>query len=164
MERRQAIRGITILAVGSSLLPSCNFTGDQKASFFSNKEVKQIAAICGAILPVTDEKFKPEMSSEAFTMMAVEECYSPEEKEKYKLGLQTFMNSATEDFTKQGKDQQLEVLKSALSEGADENVRYFVSQTRRLILRNFTTTKSFMEGQRSYSMIPKPYKACIKIS
>ena len=164
MERRQAIRGITILAIGSSFLPSCKLSSDQKSSQNNSQELKFLASVCGAILPVTDQKFKTELSSDAFTMMCVEECFSPEEKEKYKLGLQTFMNSSSEDFTKQGKDKQLEILKHALSEDADENVRFFLSQTRRLVLRNFTTTKSFMEGQRAYSMIPKPYTACVKLS
>ncbi|WP_353483549.1 gluconate 2-dehydrogenase subunit 3 family protein [Haliscomenobacter sp.] len=174
MERRDAIKytasilGISILGA-ETFLAGCTNAGD-KASFFSTKEIRLLDEIGETILPETDRSPGAKAAQiGAFISSYVGDCYSAEEQEIFKLGLQNIQQIAQEkygqDFLNTSPADRLTLLteldKTAKAHGDAPPVHYFAMMKQLAILGYFSSKPGVTQAMR-YNPVPGGYDGCVE--
>ena len=168
MRRRQAMKGLAMITVGAGFVMACRTSS--KDTVYTNLaidtgEEADIRAICDAILPLVKSDAIPQLDSASFALMSVNDCFSPEEQQKYVQGFRKYKKmSSKANLSNLTAEEHLTLFKEASKEDGDEDLRFFASQTRNLVIRNFTVSQTYMEQYRAYKMLPGTYVACKQIS
>jgi hypothetical protein len=174
MERRDAIKytasilGFSILGA-ETFLAGCTNTED-KASFFSAKEIRLLDEIGETILPETDRSPGAKAAQiGAFISSYVSDCYSAEEQEIFKSGLQNIQQIAQEKygqgFLKISPADRLALLteldKTAKARGDAPPMHYFAMMKQVTILGYFSSKPGVTQAMR-YNPVPGAYDGCVE--
>lgn len=173
MNRRTAIRTAFIFSAGATLLPSC-LQKDTTAISLTNivvdgEQQKMLAALVETIIPTTKFIGAAEVKAHEFTLMMVDDCYSPEKQKLFTTGLQQFDKLVNTKYGKSFADcssqQKNEWLTSVENKTAipDEVVQFYQT-TKQHTLQAFTSSKQYMVDVRKYNMVPGPnFKGCVPL-
>ena len=173
MERRKALKGLAIIAAGVSFLPSCKSDVKTLNKFpklvgLDASKQESIKGICNAILPIRNTDVTIPIATDEFLLMSLNDCYAPEDQQKYMNGFEEFSKLVSVNSSKSYADlaveEQKAIFQEALRDQSSENLKFFARTTKGLVLRNFTTSQVFMEKYRDYKMLPGTYIACKAIS
>jgi len=173
MDRRAAIRSFIIFSAGAGLLPSC-LQKDGKVSIpLNNIKVDSdgnelMASLTEAILPTTNTPGAKSLSSHAFVLMMVDECFKKEEQEKFMRGLQQFDEVARKKsgsgFSAADAKQKSELL-TAIEAKKDipAEVLSFYNAVKSLAIQSFTGSKYYLTEVRKYDMVPGRFHGCFPV-
>ncbi|HTD93282.1 MAG TPA: gluconate 2-dehydrogenase subunit 3 family protein [Chitinophagaceae bacterium] len=174
MNRRTAIRNAVVIAAGASLLPSC-FREDKPAIALRNislsgKEEEMLAQLAEIIIPTTDFIGAKDLHAYEFILTMVDDCYSPEQQDKFVAGLKKFNEVSKEktgdsfaNATPQQKKDFLAIVES--KKDIPEEVVDFYSIAKRHTIQAFTGSQQFMEGIGKYKIIPGiNFRGCVAIA
>ena len=170
MKRRQAIQSIAAVTSAIVLLPSCEFeSGPVYANLpLESSQKKLIEQLSDAVLPKGNLEINTRESTLNFLLTIINDCYSPEDIEKYVLGLGEFQNyidqSYNRSFKKLNEENKSEVLNYlSKSENRAESMKYFYNTTKRLTVQHFTTSEYFLTTYLDFEYMPYRYHGCVNI-
>jgi len=170
MKRRQAIQSIAAVTSAIVLLPSCEFeSGPVYANLpLESSQKKLIEQLSEAVLPKGNLEINTPESTLNFLLTIINDCYSPEDIEKYVLGLGDFQNyidqSYNQSFKKLNEENKSEVLNYlSKSENRAESMKYFYNTTKRLTVQHFTTSEYFLTTYLDFEYMPYRYHGCVNI-
>jgi hypothetical protein len=157
MRRRAFLRGASVL-LGSSALGSVleAFAATlRQPSFFSESEMRTLAALVDTILPETDSPSASAAGTHFFIDLAIPACATPAAQKTFRDGLRSFVSK---DFDKLAADRRIALLKSrAESDQAPEYDHSFFK-----ILKDYTLTGYFLSETGAtralaYEQVPGGY-------
>lgn len=167
MKRRIAIKNIAAYSIAVSFLPSCNM---EEIPFYENlqlekEQYKLLSELSEFILPKKEtEIFTPEKTVD-FILTIINDCYSPDEIEKYKKGLIEFQNTSQENynstFQRLNAIQRTELIEKIRD--MELSASYFFSITKDLTKEHFTTSEYFMKKYRDFEFAPGRYLGSVEI-
>jgi len=173
MNRRTAIRTVLIFSAGATLLPSClqkdKTTISLKNISVTGDQEKMLAQLAETIIPTTNFIGAAGVKAHEFTLMMVDDCYSPDKQKLFMTGLQQFEKMVTKKYGKSFADctiQQKNEWLTAIENKKDipGDVLQFYQTAKRHILQVFTSSKQYMVDVRKYNMVPGPnFKGCIPV-
>lgn len=174
MNRRHAIRTAFIFSAGAALLPSCLQKDTTTAIDFKNivvnsEQQKMLAQLTATIIPTTKFIGAAEVKAHEFTLMMVDDCYSPEKQKLFTDGMQQFDKLVSTKYGKSfidcSNDQKTAWL-TAIENKKDipDDVVQFYQTTKQHTLQAFTSCKQYMVDVRKYNMVPGPdFKGCLPL-
>jgi len=143
MRRRAFLQGSSVL-LGSSALGSVleafaqtPSPGPRKATFFSESELRTLAALVDTILPATDSPAASAADTHYFIDLAIPACATPAAQETFRKGLRAF---ATKGFDKLAPDKRVALLKARAEK--DQTPAY--DQSFFKILKDYTLSGYFL--------------------
>ena len=172
MNRRHAIRTAFIFSAGAALLPSC-LQKDTTTSIplnnivVNSEQQKMLAQLAAAIIPTTKFIGAAEVKAHEFTLLMVDDCYSPEKQKLFTDGLQQFDKLVNSKYGKPFagcSNQQITAWLTAIENKKDmpDEVVQFYQTTKQHTLQAFTSCKQYMVDVRKYNMVPGPgFKGCV---
>lgn len=174
MNRRHAIRTAFIFSAGATLLPSCLQKDTTTAISLNNivvnnEQQKMLAQLAAAIIPTTKFIGAAEVKAHEFTLMMVDDCYSPEKQQLFINGLQQFNKLVTSKYGEPFADcsnEQKTAWLTAIENKKDipDEVVQFYQTTKQHTLQAFTSCKQYMVDVRKYNMVPGPgFKGCVSL-
>ena len=180
MDRREALKAVAILMGGaisasslSMMLNSCTTeTKQSKEDNFTNSEKKIIERMCDIIIPRTDTPGAIDARAPAFLVMMMQECYTPEDQEKFHLGLASFDKKCKEisgaSFLKLTEEKQEEVVKALDAEvlgkgnkNKKDDQSTFYRNLKALTLLGFFTSEPGATETLRYAQVPGKFEGCI---
>lgn len=173
MNRRNAIGNIVVLSLGSMVLPSCDQRDEAifkiKNLPLTGNEEKLMSQLADAIIPTTAFIGASGVKAHEFTLKMVDDCYDPDQQNKYLTGLKEFDKLAKgkygSSFTSIASPQKLEWL-SSLEKKKDipEEALFFYETTKKHTLQAFTSSKEYMTDVLKYKMVPgSNFKGCVPV-
>ena len=173
MNRRTVIKNIVIVSAAGSLLPSCLHSDAKPASAFkkiniSSKQEEMLAQFSQTVIPTTDTPGAKEQRSHEFALTMVDDCFSPEEQQKFMGGLKAFEEYSQKKYSGSFSSLDNKLKKQLLSEletkkDAPKDVIGFYKIMRGLTLQGYTGSEYFMTNVGKYNIIPKHYKGCVHV-
>lgn len=173
MDRRSSIKTLLILSAGAAILPSC-LQEEKKPSVavknfkINANEEDMVASVCDTMIPSGKTPGAKDVGAYQFALMMMDECYSPEQQEKFMEGLKDFDNFSkkitNKSFTKATPAEREEVLKSVESKKeVPENVAFFYNSTKKLTLEAFTQSKYYLTKVHLYELVPGKFYGCVPV-
>jgi hypothetical protein len=174
MDRRTALRYVTLSGAAAMLLPGC-LTDKKKVSVaLANLQVTAedealLAELADTILPAAGDKpGAKQLETHLFTLVMVDDCVAPGDKEKFMKGLRAFNTSFEGDaFLDMTPEKRLEALTEFEKEmeSKDESLKYFYSTARGYTIYGFTTSQYFLTEVRNFKLVPGPvFRGCVPVS
>lgn len=172
MNRRIAIRNVVLISAGAVFMPSC--LSHEKPSVvlknfqLTSAENNLLAQLADTLIPKTGFIGASDLKTHEFVLTMVDDCYSPEEQQKFVSGLKTFDELAArrlnKPFTKSTADEKLQWL-VAVESGKDmpEDLLAFYNTSRKHIIQGFTSSKPFLIDIRNYKIIPGNQYRCVPL-
>lgn len=170
MKRRQAIQNIALITSGIALMPACNF---ENAPVFENVPLERgqwtlIEQLTGAILPKGELEITTPESTPQYVLTMLNDCYGPEDIQQYLAGIKAFQKHLKEkhgsSFAKLDSEQQMAALEGiGNAESTPEELQYFLSTTKRLTVRHFTTSEYFMTNYLDFEFAPARFNGCVAV-
>jgi len=171
MNRRTVIKGVGIAAVGTWLIPSCDFIASPPVKthpVLSNiplmpKDWNLLDEVMQLILPTKGLDIETPESTAEFVLNFVNDCKETEEIERFKEGI-TALNTEVE--TKFGKsldkieESEKQQWMDDLYQNAPEPLCFFLETSRELSIKHFTTSAFFMENYLDYEFVPARFHVC----
>jgi hypothetical protein len=157
MRRRAFLRGSSVL-LGSSALGSVleAFAATlRKPTFFSDAELRTIAALVDTILPATDSPAASAADTHYFIDLAIPACATPAAQKTFRTGLRAL---ASKNFAGSPPDKQVALLRArAAQDQAPEYDQSFFK-----ILKDYTLTGYFLSETGAtkalaYEQVPGGY-------
>jgi len=174
MNRRKAISNIVTISIGAMVLPSCAQKDEAglvklKNISITGNEEKMLSQLSDAILPLKKLKEYPDNKPWEFALMMVDDCYEPEDQQKFISGLKAFDQLAKKkygsSFTNCTAQQKLEWM-NAIEKKNDipDDVQYFYRTTKRHTIQAFTSSREYMTNVMKYKMVPgSNFKGCVSV-
>ena len=168
MKRRKAIQQIGILSASLALLPACNVetwpTYDNIPIDVSQQ--KLIARLTQAILPQGETAVSLPEPTPHFVLTMINDCYAPEDIQKYMIGLNIFEQYVQDDYQKnfdQLNPEQTVLLFTEISESPllPKSVKYFLNTTKHLTVQQYTTSEYFMKNHLKFEFVPGRFHGCV---
>jgi len=105
MERRLVIKQILIMAGGLALLPSCLRDAGKSSVLLKNLDISLdqenlLAEIAETIIPKTSTPGAKELNIHLFVLKMLDDCYEPEEQERFVKGLEALKDQTQDLFGK----------------------------------------------------------------
>jgi hypothetical protein len=184
MKRRSALKGLSALAIGVTLFPSCS---DQLALdpniteglIFSEKQSMWIETISDAILPKEGLNLTAFETFPEFVSKMIPFEKPAEDQIAFVRGYNNCTDEIREMFTsnidKVGPEQIIEYFGDILNhvsevriEDAEEaqiiaDKSFFCKELRSLSIRHLTSSKEYQEGILEYQLVPGFYNACVPV-
>ena len=170
MNRRQALQNLALISAGIALLPACDFETwpEYEHIPLESDHKKLIKWLTEAIIPKGEIEIATPEPRAHFVLTMVNDCYESEDIEKYRTGMQNLVQHLKEagtgslkGLTPEESDQLIVQLIG--DELLDENIRYFLQNTRRLSIQHFTSSQYFMENHLDFHFIPGWYNGCVQV-
>lgn len=171
MKRRKAIQTLALGTAGIAILPGCEFHFWPEYSNIPLEvpQRKLFTWLTEAIIPYqgTPEVVVPEETPH-FVLTNINDCFDPEDIEIFNKGLAAFQQQFPEGkvntFKKMTPEEKEEFLTKLLEgENTSKELRYFLSTTRELCIRQFTTSEYFLKTIRHFEFIPGRFNGCIPV-
>lgn len=173
MNRRIWIKQITLAGGGMLILPAClNDKGGVsvalKSISITAKEEKLLAEITEAIIPETKTPGAKSLNLHQFLLKMVDDCYDKQQQEKYLSGLRQLNSyskeNAEQPFNELKQDEKLSLFRNIRDgKSQKEHLQYFLSETRRWVMKGYDTSEYFMTKIIPYELVPGRFHGCVKI-
>ncbi len=174
MNRRTALKNCLVFTAGAALIPSCLQQNNKSSISLKNISLtggqeKLMAAFSETLIPTTDTPGAKEVGAYEFALMMVDDCYSPEEQEKFMEGMVKFDEEARKKYDKSFADlspaqrtEWLSVLDGNKKDKQSEAV-FFYNSARSLTLQAFTGSQYYLTKVHVYEMAPGRYHGCVPV-
>ena len=172
MKRRKAIKQVAIISMGAALLPSCQV---DSLPNFANIPLEQeqydfLNWVTEAILPKqgSPEIATPESTAD-FILTMINDCFDPEEEvPDYMSGLNLLKQFIEDEYgmayTSLNKEQNVLMLTElSQSELVPESLRDFITTTKSLAVRHFTSSEYFLKTHLGFEFIPGRFNGCVPL-
>lgn len=161
-DRRSFLRGASVLLGSASLGPvmSAFAAGPGKPTFFSDAEMRALAALVDTILPATDSPAASAAGAHRFIDLAIPACASPAAQKTFREGL-----ASLGAFDALKADARIAALKKRAA--ADDALEYDASFFK--ILKDYTLTGYFLSETGAtqalaYERVPGGYQGDLPLS
>jgi len=168
MNRRTAIQNIFLLSAGMALLPNCQM--EESGPVYANVPLEKgqrtlINLLTNAILPTEGTPVTTPESTTDFILTMLNDCTSPEDIQKYLLGMKEFQLGVKElyasSFKKLAPEKQLELFNNlGESEKMTEAAKHFFNATNGMTRWHFSTSEHFMKAYKDFEFVPGRYLGC----
>jgi len=168
MKRREAIQNIFLLSAGLALLPNCQM--EEKGPVYANVPLEKgqrtlMNLLTNAILPREGTEVTTPETTTDFILTMLNDCTSPEDIQKYLLGMKEFQLGIKElyntTFKKLAPEKQLELFNSlGESEKMTDVAKDFFNQTVSATRRHFRGSEYFMKNHLDFEFAPGRYLGC----
>lgn len=173
MNRRTALRNVIIISAGSAILPSCmqqdKVTIPLKNISITGSQKKLMAELSNTIIPKTNFIGATDVKAHEFTLMMVDDCYTPDEQKKFINGLTQFdqvsKDKTGKSFTNSTDAEKKKLLSTIENkEDVPEEALQFYQTTKKFTVQAFTTSKEYMTEVRHYKLVPgSNFKGCVPL-
>src|SRR5690242_12995595 len=157
MRRRGFLRGSSVLLGSTALGPVMQAFAEtpRKATFFSDSEMRTLAALVDVLLPATGSPSASAADTHYFIDLAIPACASAAAQKTFRTGLRAF---ASKDFEDLAPDKQIAMLKERA--GKDQAPEY--DQSFFKILKDYTLSGYFLSEigatrALAYEQVPGGY-------
>lgn len=161
MKRRKAIQTLAVMAGGTILLPACRNIPTFSNIPLTRHQYGTIETLINIILPKpeTPEITTPETTVN-FVLTMVNDCYSPENIDRFNQGLQAF-----QEFTNDANFQPdlfYDTFFAGVNdcENCPEQMVYFLNTTKNLSVRHFTSSEYFLTQKMNWEFVPGRFVGC----
>ena len=139
MRRREFLRGSSVLLGSTALGPVMQAFAEtpRKATFFSDSEMRTLAALVDVLLPATDSPSASAADTHYFIDLAIPACATAAAQKTFRTGLRAF---ASKGFEKLAPDKQVAMLRARAEK--DQAPEYDLSFFK--ILKDYTLTGYFL--------------------
>ncbi|TCC88688.1 gluconate 2-dehydrogenase subunit 3 family protein [Pedobacter frigiditerrae] len=173
MDRRIWIKQITICGAAILLMPACiNKTGPISATLknisLTWTEEDLLAQLAEIIIPETNTPGAKTLKIPQFLLTMIDDCYDQTEQQMYLNGLRQLDQYSKRHndipFLDLGWDKKLNLLRAInKSNPKEEDLTFFLKETRHLVIRGYNTSAYFMTKVIPYEMIPGRFNGCVKV-
>ncbi|MVN22363.1 gluconate 2-dehydrogenase subunit 3 family protein [Mucilaginibacter arboris] len=168
MNRRSAIKNMTILASGVFLFPSCLKHEDGKVSIKLNKmhinaaQEKLVANVAETIIPQTDSPGAKALNVHQFVLKMMDDCHNKKDQDNFIKGLAQledftkarYKHSFAECTPKQREDVLLSIEQNKQTEPA---LTAFYQMQKQLTVQGYGMSKYVMTTKLPYELVPGRY-------
>lgn len=172
MDRRNALRNLGILTGGMVLLPSCDFS-QEKVSLALNKlrikasEEALMKELVSCIIPEGNIPGAASLNVHDFIWVMVDDCLNDKDQSRFLKGLQSFESSVKKSTGKSflsmsqvDRETTLNDILNATETSIENEIKYFVSITKRLTAYGYMESEYIMKKVMPYTLIPGSYGPC----
>ena len=153
------------------MLPSCQ--PGARVPVYENipldrKQRKLLEQFTEALLPRGDSGVTTPETTTDFVLTVFNDCHSPEDIQKYMVGLAEFQTFVKEKygsgFGPLGADKQAEIF-TYLSdtEGLPEPLKFFFDTTRGMTIEHFTSSEFFLKNVMDWEFAPGRFVGCTAV-
>ena len=168
MKRREAVRHLFVIGGSLWLLPQCKSGSTSEVGFFNLSEMEILTDISNTIIPPSGGPGAAELGIPQFIEKMIADCRSPEQQEKFRSGLRSFVdhvkNDSQEKWSALAGPQKQEMLKKMLAAKAKDNVRDTVKEIRDLTVTGYTNSEYFLTKVKEYKLVPGKYNGCVELN
>jgi hypothetical protein len=168
MDRRSAIRNMTILAGGIFLFPSCLKHEDGKVSIQLNKmhitaaQEKLLADVTETIIPQTDSPGAKALNVHQFVLKMMDDCYPKKDQENFVFGLKKLEEISEKQYGKSFTEcdtKQREAMLTAIEKNPQlqPQLAVFYQITKELTVKGYSISKYVMTTKLPYELVPSRY-------
>ncbi|WP_026994484.1 gluconate 2-dehydrogenase subunit 3 family protein [Flectobacillus major] len=172
MERRSAIRNLTLAVGGLIAMPSWakGWTPegivDAPTSVQTTAAQELLAAITEAIIPETSTPGAKSLKVHLFVERMIKDCYGEEAQGIFKNGL-TLTDTISQklhqkNFVESNTAEQLAVL-NAMKAAQDTTAKQFVGLVKNLTIRGYMNSEYVMVNLLNFNMAPGFYHGCVPL-
>lgn len=173
MKRRNALKGMVLFALGTHIVYSCKDKYQAIKSLplsnlpLEDRDITLIENLSTRILPIANIENLKNHTTTPFVLTMANDCLSPEEKEKFVNGYQSFEAYTVEKTGKSLKsltDEEFSLLMTGMDATNPSPVSFFIQFVRDKNIQYLTTSEHFLTTYREYEMAPGFYNGCVPIS
>ncbi len=128
-----------------------------------------MADLTEAIIPATDTPGAKDVGAHLFVLMMIDDCYNPEDQEKFIAGMKQFEEMAKKRYGKSfssitpaQQNEWLSELQNSKGE-KDNTAASFYHSTRGLTIQCFTGSKYYLTKVHVYEMVPGRFHGCVPV-
>lgn len=166
--RRDTIRQLFLLSIGTALIPSCMQDRAKSSILLSNLSITAdqeslLAELSETILPKTDTPGAKDISAHLFALKMIDDCRSPEEQAAFMKGMEAFDAGIGRDFTRKSpaeRFQVLEQLEKKDKESTDPDATFYRTM-KRLTIQAYTSSEYYLTKVQVYELVPGRYQGCV---
>jgi len=174
MNRRSGLKTLIIISTGAALIPSC--LQDKKKSSLSLKNIKindneeeLLSGLSETIIPKTSTPGAGDISAHWFALMMIDDCYPPDDQEKFQKGLTEFealtKKKFGNPFTKCTPSEKIALLKSVENKNdIPPNAAFFYNTMKRLTIQAFTSSEYYLTKVQVYKLVPGKFIGCVPVN
>lgn len=178
INRRLAVRHLTILAGAVALLPGClsHSREEQAASYplrhvvMSAGQEKLLAEVCETLIPKTSTPGAKDLSLNLYVLKMLDDCTPAKDQKIFMAGLGKFDEAAKKQLG-QSFEASPAARRAALLQRIDQQPKAFVEEVvafyraaRQLAIDGYTGSQYFMTRQVVYELIPGRYDGYFPVS
>lgn len=170
MKRRQALQRIAVISATAAILPACDFAPVPVLDNIplERNQWRSLEWLANQVLPMEDLEVSTPETRTDFVLRMVNDCYEPEDIERFVAGLQGFEQYLQDKFERTYKRldeiQAAELLAELQAGGsAPKEIQYFYDTTRGLTQRHFTSSEYFLTNYLDYEFAPGRYLGCVPV-
>ena len=168
MDRRSAIKNMTILAGGIFFFPSCLKHEDGKVSIKLNKmhinaaQEKLVAEVTETIIPQTQTPGAKALNVHQFVLKMMDDCYPKKDQENFVFGLTKLEEISQKQYKcsfSECDTKQREAMLLAIEQNpqAQPQVAVFYQILKELTLKGYSISKYVMTTKLPYELVPGRY-------
>lgn len=181
IKRRTAIRSLLIIAGGAMVLPACYRQSGKASIQLSNLNLTEadeelLEMLAESLIPETDTPGSKSLKLHLFVLKMVDDCYKPEDHDKFTKGLQAFPAYAKsvlgKDFATANTDERTtlllniqEIKKTEITENAGNtaelelagNIKRFYDISKSKVIQGYMNSKYVMTNLVKYELVPGRY-------
>lgn len=168
MDRRSALKNMTILAGGIFLFPSCLKHEDGKVSIKLHKmsinaeQEKLVADIVETIIPQTATPGAKTLNVHQFVLKMIDDCHSKKDQDNFMLGLTKLDESAKKRYKRSFSEcgiKEREALLMTIEENPKVQPEFtaFYQMIKGLTVEGYSISKYVMTTKLPYELVPSRY-------
>lgn len=166
--RRDTIRQLFLLSIGTALIPSCMQDRAKSSILLRNLNITAgqeslLADLSETILPKTDTPGAKDISAHLFALKMIDDCRSPEEQAAFMQGMAAFEAGIGSGFARKSAAERLQVLEQLEQkdkESADPELTFYRTM-KRLTIQAYTSSEYYLTKVQVYELVPSRYKGCV---
>ncbi|MGI4835187.1 MAG: gluconate 2-dehydrogenase subunit 3 family protein [Janthinobacterium lividum] len=178
INRRLALRQLTVLAGAATLLPSClsPSSDEQKVAYvlkhvtLTGGQQQQLALVCDALLPRTTTPGAHDLGLHLYVLKMLDDCTPAPEQQAFAAGLGQ-LDDASRQQHGQAFGASSPAQRQAFLQNLDEQpgrhsaeLASFYRTARQLTIDGYTNSKYFMTKQVLYELVPGRYDGYFPVS
>jgi len=165
MKRRKAIQNMAIVSSSLLLLPGCQ-VGESLPTYsnipLEGDDRKFLKRMINAILPQGENPVSTPETTSHFILTMVNDCYKPKEITKFVRGMKLFEQHIKDDYQEsfqEMNDNQYVLLFTEVTNSPifPKSMKYFLSTTKSLTVRHYTTSQYFLKEKMDWEFAPGRY-------
>lgn len=171
IHRRTAIRQLALISAGAALLPSCFHEETGKGISLNHLKIggdqqQLLETLTTTLIPTTDTPGAKEVSADLFVWKMLDDCASPDDRQKFLNGMQQFDAAARKaggrSFARLDPSAR-EALLSAVEakKMSDAGLNFFYSTTKRLTILAYSSSQYFLTKVQVYELAPGRWHGCV---
>ncbi len=168
MDRRSALKNMTILAGGIFLFPSCLKQEDGKVSIRLHKmhinaaQEKLLADVVETIIPQTSTPGAKALNVHHFVLKMMDDCHSKKDQENFIFGLTKLEEITQKRYShsfSECEPKQREAVLMAIEENPklQPQLAVFYQITKELTVKGYSVSKYVMTTKLPYELVPSRY-------